>query len=153
MQKLLPILFTVLTVSAVVLAGMSHPATPPPGTPPKAKSGFDIDLATMSRTMVYSRVYELVSNPQRYRGKTIRMAGNYATYKDPDTGIRYHACLITDAMACCAQGVEFAPTNAVVYPRDFPATGQAIVVQGVFDTYRESGENYVRVRDALLTVR
>ncbi len=133
--------------------GMSIPASPPPDAPPSNKNGLDIDLATMNRTMVYSQVFEMLSNPSRYRGKTVRMAGTYATFKGSEGGPRYHACLISDAMACCAQGIEFAPTNAVVYPRDFPAVGAPIVVQGVFDTYLERGERFVRVRDAMLSVR
>ena len=139
--------------AAGMRAGMSVPASPPPDAPPSGKGGIDIDLASMNRTMVYSQVFEMLSNPARYRGKTVRMAGTYATFKDSEGGPRYHACLISDAMACCAQGIEFAPTNAVVYPRDFPATGAPIVVQGVFDTYLERGERFVRVRDALLSTR
>ncbi len=133
--------------------GMSIPASPPPGAPPSNKNGIDIDLATMNRTMVYSQVFEMLSNPSRYRGKRVRMAGTYATFEDSEGGKRYHACIISDAMACCAQGIEFAPTNAVVYPRDFPAVGTPIVVQGVFETYKERGERFVHVRNAILSVR
>ncbi len=143
---------------AKTMGGISIPASPPPSTRPSTapssnKEGVDIDLAAMNRTMVYSQVFEMLSRPERYRGKTVRMAGTYAVSKASEGGSRYHACLISDAMACCAQGIEFAPTNAVVYPRDFPAVGAAIVVQGVFDTYLERGERYVHVRDAMLSVR
>ena len=35
----------------------------------------DLDLTSMSGTMVYSEVYNIMSNPDEYIGKTIRMNG------------------------------------------------------------------------------
>ncbi len=64
-----------------------------------------------------------------------------------------HDCSISDAMACCQQGIEFAPTNAVVWPQDFPAPGARILVQGVFDTYEEKGQRFVHLRNAVLSFK
>ncbi len=60
----------------------------------------------------------------------------------------YHACIIQDATACCAQGIEFEPTADYVYPTDFPATGEDITVIGVFDIYYEADFVFMTLRDA-----
>ena len=136
-----------LLLAGLVLAAATAPASAPPALP---DTKIDVDLAAMNRTMVYSQVFDMIRNPGAYRGRTVRMKGAYATAFDPATSNRYHACLVSDAMACCAQGIEFAPTNAATYPADFPPEGGAILVQGVFDTYEEASNRYVRLRDAHL---
>ena len=142
------ILFLLPILAGLAIAGM----TPPP-PPPVPQGTVDIDLTAMNRTMVYSQVFDMMQSPGPYRGKTVRMKGTYATTVPQGPTNRYHACFISDAMACCAQGIEFVPTNAVSYPADFPSDGAPIVVQGVFDTYVEDGNRFAHVRDALLLFR
>lgn len=52
-------------------------------------AAVDIDLTKMSSTMVYSTVFNMVNNPVKFVGKTMRMRGEYTTYthfhKRPDT--------------------------------------------------------------------
>ena len=57
--------------------------------------------------MVYATVYQMMMEPEQYEGKTIRIDGNYYISKDEATGNTYHFCVIKDALACCAQGLEF----------------------------------------------
>ncbi len=110
--------------------------------------GIDIDLTQMSATMVYAEVYNIMSYPDRYIGKTIKADGEFATYRDETTGKMYYACIVKDATACCAQGLEFAPAEERKYPDDFPAEGDEVCVIGVFDTYMEGEDTYGVLKDA-----
>ncbi len=49
----------------------------------------------------------MVTYPDMYIGKTVKMKGIYARFSDEATGENYNACIIQDATACCAQGIEF----------------------------------------------
>ena len=110
--------------------------------------GIDVDLTTLSSTMVYSEVYNMMYEPDNYIGKTIKMDGLFASYHDESTGNHYFACIIQDATACCAQGMEFILTDDYSYPDDYPEEGGPITVVGVFDTYMEGDYMYCTLRDA-----
>ena len=112
--------------------------------------GVDVDLTVLSSTMVYSEVYDMMYYPENYTGKTVKMKGMYAGYHDENTGKYYHACIIQDATACCAQGIEFEPTDDYRYPDDYPTEGQEVCVTGVFDTYEEGENKYCTLRNARL---
>ncbi len=120
----------------------------------QTETGVDYDLTTMSKSMVYATVYQLMIDPDSYRGKTFRIMGDYyATYYEP-TGKYYHYCVIQDATACCAQGLEFVwGDGSHVYPDEYPAENTSIVVQGVFETYKEDDNSpvqYCRLVDATM---
>lgn len=112
--------------------------------------GIDVDLTSLSSTMVYSEVYNMMSEPKNYIGKKIKMNGQFAVYHDESTGNNYYACIIQDATACCAQGMEFVLTDDYTYPDDYPKEGRQITVVGVFDTYMEGSYMYCTLRDAKL---
>lgn len=116
----------------------------------KTSSGkkVDIDLSTMSGTMVYSKVYDMTRNPEAYKGKIVKMKGLFNYYKDANTGKEYFACLIQDATACCAQGIEFDLKGEHKYPDDYPEKERELTVIGEFDNYKEDGATYCIVRDA-----
>ena len=142
--------------AAVFLAAAIVVAKQDPQAPAAVQAGggkVDIDLTKMNAPMVYARVFDMMQNPRGYAGKSVRMRGSYSTVFDPATSNRYHACFISDAAACCAQGVEFSPTNCTVYPADFPSEGAPILVQGVFETYLEDGNEFSRVANAVLAFR
>lgn len=121
-------------------------------------SDIDIDLTRLSSTMVYSEVYNMMSNPDEYIGKTIRMDGNLAVYKYPERN--YYTCIIQDATACCQQGMEFLWKGDHKYPEDYPNEGDGIIVTGIFDVYYEDSINedtgekvvtkYCQLKDATL---
>ena len=46
----------------------------------------DVDLTTLSSTMVYSEVYNMMTAPSDYIGKNVKMKGNFSYYQDPNTG-------------------------------------------------------------------
>ena len=112
--------------------------------------GIDIDLTSLSSTMVYSEVYNMMYEPENYVGKTIKMDGLFTAYHDESTGNYYFACIIQDATACCAQGMEFILTEDHSYPDDYPEEGEQITVVGVFDTYMESDYTYCILTNAKL---
>lgn len=116
--------------------------------PRKPAPGVDVDLTILSSTMVYSQVYNMVTAPEDYRGKVIRMHGPFAVYQDPVTGQYYFACIISDATACCSQGIEFLLADDPVYPDGYPELGTEITVTGVFGTYDEGEYTYCRLNDA-----
>ena len=108
----------------------------------------DLDLTVLSSTMVYSEVYRMMQQPEYYIGKTIRMCGSFAYYRDETSGNEYFACVIADATACCAQGIEFILEGDKSYPTDYPPLGDIITVVGVFDTYTEGPYTYCTLRNA-----
>ena len=108
----------------------------------------DVDLTVMSATMVYSEVYQMMYYPETYVGKVIKIKGQYAISEMGD--MRYDLCIIKDATACCAQGMEFLLTDAYVYPKDYPEVGDEIELVGTFDTYYEGEYLYCTLRNSTL---
>ena len=117
---------------------------------PSKPEKVDLDLTTMSSTMVYSEVFNMVTTPENYIGKTVKMRGTYMYYYDEKPNRYYFFCLISDAMACCSQGIEFALTKDYHYPEDYPKPDDEITVVGVFDSYEEEGNTYCILRNARL---
>ena len=102
----------------------------------------------MNSTMVYAEVNNMVSTPDDYIGKTVKMSGNFAVSETEERN--YYACLIADATACCSQGIEFELANAGKYPDDYPEIGSLITVTGIFDIYYEGEQMYCQLIDAKL---
>lgn len=113
----------------------------------------DYDLTQMSSDMVYATAYQMMVTPEEYEGKTFRIDGNfYVTYYEA-TKKYYFYCIIQDATACCAQGMEFIwDDGSHIYPDEYPEDNAEIVVEGTFETYREDGDEnlYCRLSDAIL---
>ena len=111
---------------------------------------YDVDLTALSSTMVYSEVYNMMMTPEDYVGKTIKMTGSFATFINEEDGRYIYGCVISDATACCAQGIEFELTEDYTYPDDYPKDGDTICVTGTFDTYQEDQYTYCTLRNARL---
>lgn len=109
-------------------------------------AGIDVDLTMMSGTVVYAQVFDMVSQPEFYIGQTVRMHGVFAMAEGADRN--YYACVIADAAACCAQGIEFVLQGSPSFPDDYPELGTRITVQGTFDTYMEDGVRYCQLINA-----
>jgi hypothetical protein len=113
-------------------------------------SDVDVDLTTMSSILVYSEVYNMVFYPEKYVGKTVRMKGTNSVYYDEAQGKYYFACFISDATACCSQGIEYQLKEEYAIPDDYPKDGVDVCVEGLFDTYYEGDYLYCTLRDAVL---
>jgi len=100
-------------------------------------------LTLLSSTMVYSEVYNMMVNPDNYLGKTIKIIGPYNAEYFEETGKYYHFIIISDATACCQNGIEFIwDDNSHTYPDDYPEDNTIIEVVGIFSSYEESGGTY-----------
>ena len=107
---------------------------------------IDVDLTTQSATVVYSAVYDMMSMPEKYLRKTVKMTGAAASYTDENTEKTYHACIIKDATACCSQGIEYILDEDAPYPTD----GETVTVIGEFSTYNEGQFKYSTLKNAKL---
>ena len=102
--------------------------------------------------MVYSEVLNIMTYPETYVGKTVKMRGIFAYYHDEQTDQYYFGCIIQDATACCAQGIEFILTDDYLFPDDYPTEGEIVTVAGEFDIYKENGLDYFTLRHSKLLV-
>ena len=106
---------------------------------PSGKEKYDIDISRMSGTMVYGQVYQMVMYPSKYLGKHIKMKGIFSSYYDEELERRFYGCVIQDALACCSQGLAFELAKPRKYPEQYPAEGDAIIVEGDFDYEKDEG--------------
>lgn len=120
----------------------------------KDSTSIDVDLTALSSTMVYAEVYNMMVMPEDYIGKLVKMEGQFlisqALLEDgtPIPDQIYYACVISDATACCAQGIEFLWSGEHSYPDDYPELGSEITVTGEFQTYEEYGVVYCQLINA-----
>ena len=115
----------------------------------------DCDLTKMGSNMVYATVFQMMMKPNEYVGKTVKMEGTYYSTWYEETKKQYHYCIIQDALACCAQGMEFIWGDGNhSYPQEYPNENAQIEVTGVFETYKEKGDEnlYCRLEGAALEV-
>ena len=103
---------------------------------------IDVDLTVLSSTMVFAEMFNIMTNPADYMGKTIKISGSYHASLFDKTGMYYHYVLIEDASACCAQGVEFILNGDHAYPDDFPVERAIIEIVGVYRSYEEFGDTF-----------
>ena len=130
--------------------GESEPSQPYAGK-------VDVDLTVLSSTMVYSEVYNMLYNdPAHYLGKTVKARGEFSIYQLVTDGVLQldpvsYACIISDAAACCAEGMEFVLKGDLTYPDDYPELGAEITVIGEFQSYEENGMTWYHLVNARLT--
>lgn len=153
MKKLICLMMAVLFIAALCgcSGSSSNTESAPSKTesePTKAAAAVDIDLTAMSSTMIYSEVQNMMLKPEEYVGKTVKMQGQFNVAEVGSN--RYYACLIKDATACCASGVEFDWKGDHSYPDDYPAQDAPITVTGTFTTYKEGEATYCQLKDAEL---
>ena len=125
--------------------------------PQASSNGVDVDLTVLSSTMVYSEVYNMLYfYPEDYYGKTVKMTGQFNVYQWVDeSGVVAdmpvaYACIISDATACCAEGMEFVLEGDYTYPDDYPELGAEITVIGEFQSYEENGMTGYHLANARL---
>lgn len=119
---------------------------------PDADPNSDVDLTTLSSTMVYSQVADMMYAPEKYNGLIVKAKGLFSVYHDEFQDKDYYAVLIEDATACCAQGLEFVWKGEHAYPEDYPEIGEEITIMGTFRTYEEDGATYCQLVEADLTI-
>ena len=115
---------------------------------------IDIDLTSMSSTMVYSSVLNMLENPGSYIGKVVKMSGPFKPfYDETDETLVYPAIVIQDATACCASGFEFLLYGVPLCTKNggdgYPNYEEEATIIGRFETYLEYGSMYVHLVDSI----
>jgi hypothetical protein len=118
----------------------------------QSEDGIDYDLTTMSSTMIYSTVSNMILYPDVYEGKIVKLEGNFSVYHDEGGDKYIFAAIVPDATACCQQGIEFVLDGDYKYPDDYPEEGQSITIKGSFNSYDEYGFKYVQLLNAEMKV-
>ena len=142
------------TESIPVPEDQQSPEESEPSQPSAGK--VDVDLTVLSSTMVYSEVYSMLYNdPAHYLGKTVKARGTFSIYQLVTDGVLQpdpvsYACIISDAAACCAEGMEFVLEGDLTYPDDYPELGTEITVIGEFQSYEENGMTWYHLVNARL---
>lgn len=112
----------------------------------KASSNkIDVDLNNLNANVVYAQVFQMMTEPDKFIGKRIRMSGQFNVYAaqegNPSGVTEYYAIIIADAQACCQQGIEFVWPGHT-YPEGFPEVKSNASVTGIFEVYEENGKKY-----------
>lgn len=113
-------------------------------------NGIDVDLSSMSGTIAYSQVYDMLYNPSRYEGKIVKMQGPFSVFYSDETKLFYPAVIIRDATACCAQGIEFVIYGNPDYPSGYPEANSEITVVGEFEIYYEGTNMFCHLINAVI---
>lgn len=110
------------------------------------KTDVELDLSKMKADLAYAFIFQIIVEPEKYEGKTIRMTGTFEIFYDNEPYGRHDYCIITDVLACCAQGLEFESAKVSgVEP------GQKITVSGTLklrDAVSPDGMEYKTMRIA-----
>jgi len=115
----------------------------------KKDGEVDYDLTVMGADMVYATVYQMMIDPKSYIGKSFKIRGNYYSSYSKDKDVYYHFCMIKDAAACCAQGLELLWADEKMNRHEnCPEEDALVTVEGVFETYEEGPNTYGRIKDA-----
>lgn len=113
------------------------------------EASVDVDLSVMDSDMIYATVYQMMSDPEQYVGKTFRIEGKFYVTYDEMTKNQYYYCVIKDATECCAQGLEFVwGDGSHIYLDEYPTDGTEVVVDGTFELYMENDSRYCRLANA-----
>ena len=113
------------------------------------EAAVDVDLSVMDSDMIYATVYQMMSDPEQYVGKTFRIEGKFYVTYDEMTKNQYYYCVIKDATECCAQGLEFVwGDGSHIYPDEYPTDGTEVIVDGTFELYMENDSRYCRLANA-----
>lgn len=114
---------------------------------------IDIDLTTMTSTMVYSQVNNMLNYPTEYIGKIVKIEGPFLPFDSNDPDYCYPAILIRDATACCASGMEFllygVPRCSKAGGNGYPLYNEEATIVGRFETYIEGSYMYVHLVDSI----
>ncbi len=108
----------------------------------------DIDLSFGSETIAYATISNILEDPEEYMGQRVKMLGTYKQFYSETYDTTYYVCMVTDATACCQQGMEFKLKDEGSLPLD----GQQIILEGIVDVYPEGEYWYAYLKDAAYKV-
>ena len=109
--------------------------------------GVDLDLTRLSSTMAYAALTNVVTDPNPYLGKMIKIKGQFDAFRDRD-GNFYCGVTVTDPTACCASGLDCLFKSKYEYPKDYPEPGSDVTVAGRFAIHQDGKKSVYRLVDA-----
>lgn len=104
-------------------------------------TSVDYDLTAMSATMIYAQVYNMISDPESYVDKTLKLEGYVEFYYIQSFDETIYFIVINDATGCCPQGIEIQFPAEIVPPEDFVD----VLIKGKVCTEEYEGNNYVYI--------
>ncbi len=114
---------------------------------------IDVDLTTMSATLVYSQVLRMIEEPEFFINKVVKMSGPFVPYEGNTEETCYPAIVVKDATQCCSSGIEFLlygiPLCSMKGGYGYPLYNEEATIVGVFETYIEDDFEYFRLKNAV----
>ncbi len=115
------------------------------------ESDIDTDLSALDANMAYAALVDISSSAYDHEGEIIRITGQFNWYTDEATGEKQYGCVVSDAAACCTQGIYFVPADSKIIPEDVFGENQQITVTGKFDVAQGSNYEYYRLADSVIS--
>ena len=106
----------------------------------------ETDLTVLDTQMAYVQLSNMMLNPEDYKGKTVKLRGQFAHAAEADR--EFFVCYLMDATACCSQSLEFETDEAYAFPDAYPPEQSEITVFGTFDVYEYNGFRMYRLLHA-----
>ncbi len=134
MKKLLCILILMLCVSGIFAQKV------------------DYDLTKMTGLMAYSFIFEVLVNPEEYRGDVIKANGFFYRGISEFTGRHFNYVMVGDDTACCWQGLEFLIDGVENIDENYPEQNVDIEVTGELKSYDAAGYTffYLDVKEVVI---
>lgn len=142
---------TVIRNTVIKQSSTSIASSEPNGKSINTDCEYDIDLTQMNSNMVFVQISDMINNGDNYLGKTVKVKGPFSYFQETD-GREFFAVIISDATACCSQGIEFVLDGDYSYPEDYPEIDTEIVVTGEFNYYKEGIITYCQLLHANMKV-
>ncbi len=98
---------------------------------------IDVDLSVLPPTLAYSQLFNMMEDPEDYENKIVKVKGSFLLCGDEGKDAKYCYCVVKDATACCAVSLEFNLLERYVYPDDYPADYEEIILIGRFCVIHE----------------
>ncbi|MBR0385045.1 MAG: hypothetical protein IJI05_00690 [Erysipelotrichaceae bacterium] len=108
------------------------------------KQDIDLDLTNMTSNMIFATVSNMMATPDNFADKVVRFSGYFLQSRDASSDKVYNCCIVPDALACCAEGLEFVLLDGYSYPEE----GQDIMITGVFRVYYNESFSYCVIENA-----
>jgi hypothetical protein len=101
------------------------------------QQNVDIDLTELSDIMAEAEINNMIMQPEKYLGKTVKIKGIYFISASNEGDV-FHLVLIPDSTGCCFQGFEF------IWSGDHSEfkEGDEIEVTGVYSEYETEDSIY-----------
>ncbi len=101
---------------------------------------IDMDLTSLSITMMFAETTNILSHPEPNLGKIIRLAGMYYSIEDPDTGELQYYCSVYDG-CCSTADVRFSLEEGAEAPETYLKKGDVILLTGEFAPFEGNSLN------------